>query len=248
MPELKILIVEDEAIVAKELAARLKMLGYVIAGITDNYNDSVEMIKEVKPDLILIDIQLHGELDGVELAKHTKENYDIPFIYLTSQADPATVGRAKETNPAAYLLKPYNERELQISIDLAISNFSSGKTSVGPKEVIEEKSELYTMKDRIFIKKNNRFVKVRFENIMWAESQSNYTEIHTESMSFMLALTLGIVEKRLKMPFFVRVHRSFLVNVNWVDSISGNTLYIGKKMLPVSKNNREEVLKYFEML
>ena len=248
MPGLKILIVEDEAIVAKELSARLQMLGYVIVGITDNYQESIELIEELKPDLLLVDIQLHGEKDGVELAKFVKSKYDIPFIYLTSQADAVTVERAKETNPAAYLLKPYNERELQISIDLAISNYSSGKTSEGPEDKLVVREEFYSMQDRIFIKKNNRFIKVRYEDIMWAESQSNYTEIHTDKMSFMLALTLGIVEKRLKKPYFVRVHRSFLVNVNWVDSISGNTLYIGKKMLPVSKNNREEVLQYFELL
>lgn len=248
MSGLKILIVEDEAIVARELGARLEMLGYSIVGIADNYNDSLELIKEKRPDLLLIDIHLHGEKDGIELANQVKKVKDIPFIYLTSQADAATVERAKHSNPAAYLLKPYNERELQISIDLAISNYSTGKTSVGPDERLNDAEEIYSMKDRIFIKKNNRFVKVRFEDIMWAESQSNYTEIHTAKESYMLALTLGIVEKRLKMPFFVRVHRSFLVNVNWVDSISGNTLYIGNKMLPVSKNNREEVLQYFELL
>lgn len=248
MPELKILIVEDEAIVAKELEARLQMLGYKVVGIADNFQDSIQLVKNEKPDLLLIDIQLHGDQDGIELARFIKDKYELPFIYLTSQADKVTVERARDTNPAAYLLKPYNERELQISIDLAISNFSSGKSSEGPTQQLDVREEMYSMKDRIFIKKNNRFIKVRFEDIMWAESQSNYTEIHTSTTSFMLALTLGIVEKRLKMPFFVRVHRSFLVNVNWVDSISGNTLYIGKKILPVSKNNREEVLQYFEML
>jgi len=115
-----IFIVEDEAIVANDIQETLKSLGYVVTGIARSGETAIEKVKETKPDLVLMDIHLAGEMDGVEAAGKIHVLYDIPIIYLTAYADKLLLDRAKITEPYGYILKPYDERELHSVIEMAL--------------------------------------------------------------------------------------------------------------------------------
>jgi len=117
--ELNILIVEDEAIVAADLAAKLKGLDYIVSGVASTGQDAVDQVRDHQPDLILMDIQLEGQMDGVEAAEAIRMQHDVPIIYLTAHSDPSTLARAKVTGPFGYILKPFEERELATQIELA---------------------------------------------------------------------------------------------------------------------------------
>jgi CheY-like chemotaxis protein len=116
----KILIVEDDNLIAKDLEELLKGLDYNTLGIVSNGKDAIKITEEKKPDLILMDIVLKGELDGIQTAQIIKENYNTPFIYLTAYYDKEVLKIAQKTQPAAYITKPYEEKELQTAIQLAI--------------------------------------------------------------------------------------------------------------------------------
>src|ERR1700748_3650093 len=124
MDKIKIGIVEDEVIIAEGINSTLKQLGYAVAEPACNYTEALTMMAEEKPDLMLLDITLNGSKDGIDLAWKIKELYNIPFIFLTANADAATVKRAKETEPPAYLVKPFNKDELYASIEICLHNFS----------------------------------------------------------------------------------------------------------------------------
>lgn len=115
-----ILIVEDEAIVAADLAAKLRRLDYEVAGITAEGEEAVLLAGRLRPQLVLMDIQLKGQIDGIEAAETIRRRQDVPVIYLTAHSDPATLARAKVTGPFGYLLKPFEERELATQIELAL--------------------------------------------------------------------------------------------------------------------------------
>ena len=115
-----ILIVEDEQIVATELREILTNLGYRIAAATATGSESLARTEETQPDLILMDIRIKGEMDGIETAGKITDRWDIPVIYVTAHADKETLRRAKMTGPMGYVLKPFSERELQIAIEIAI--------------------------------------------------------------------------------------------------------------------------------
>ncbi len=115
-----VLIVEDEGIVAKDLSNRLLKLGYEVCGIAAQAHQAIQMARDLKPGLILMDIQLDGSPDGIEAAEIIQRAHDIPVIYLTAHSDPATLARAKLTGPSGYILKPFEERELAIQIELAL--------------------------------------------------------------------------------------------------------------------------------
>lgn len=122
-----ILVVEDEGIVAKDLQSRLKKIGYHVPVIVSSGEEAILKIAEVQPDLVLMDIQLKGKIDGIEAAEHIYFQYNIPIIYLTAYADDRTLERARLTDPFGYLLKPFKEKELQTSIEIAFSKHKQQK-------------------------------------------------------------------------------------------------------------------------
>jgi diguanylate cyclase (GGDEF)-like protein/PAS domain S-box-containing protein len=116
----RILIVEDEKIIAIDLQRRLERFGYVVVGMADEGKEAVDMALSLDPDIILMDIMLAGSMDGVEAARTIKVTKDIPFIFLTAYTDEKTLERAKEVQPYGYILKPFKERELYTTIDIAL--------------------------------------------------------------------------------------------------------------------------------
>lgn len=120
MSGISILIVEDEAIVAADLAGKLRRLDYEVVGITADGLEAVDLAGVLRPQLVIMDIQLEGAVDGIEAAGEIRRRYDVPVIYLTAHSDPATLTRAKLSDPFGYILKPFEERELATQIELAV--------------------------------------------------------------------------------------------------------------------------------
>ncbi len=119
MKKLEILIVEDEALIAKDIEISLRQLDYSIVGIAYDSVAALDMIHSRNPDLVLLDIELNSEMTGIDIAKVLNDKYKIPFIYLTSFSDPCTIDAVKKTLPFGYILKPFSERELYSAIELA---------------------------------------------------------------------------------------------------------------------------------
>lgn len=123
----KILVVENEVIVAWDLKQRLESLGYLVPALAITGEEAVKLAAEFEPDLILMDIRLGGALDGIEAARLVREQRDIPVIYLTAYSDQETLDRAKTTTPYGYMLKPFQDKELKIAIEIALSNHKATK-------------------------------------------------------------------------------------------------------------------------
>jgi PAS domain S-box-containing protein len=115
-----ILIVEDENIIALDIKTTLTNLGYAVPALASTGEEAIEKVAELDPDLVLMDIHLRGAMDGVDAAEAIRSRFDVPVVYLTAYADPATVGRARVTEPYGYVLKPFDERELHVVIEMAL--------------------------------------------------------------------------------------------------------------------------------
>ncbi len=125
----KILIVEDEGIVARETEFRLKDLGYTVCGIVASGAEAIKKAEKARPDVVLMDIMLKGEMDGIEAAEQIHSKLSVPVVYVTAHADETTLQRAKRTEPMGYLLKPFNERELHAAIEIAIYKHTTESTA-----------------------------------------------------------------------------------------------------------------------
>lgn len=136
MRKIAILIVEDEAIVAADLEMKLTRIGYAVAGIASQGRKAVDMAMRRKPQLVLMDIQLKGSMDGIETAEAITSQYDVPIVYLTAHSDPATFSRAKLSGPLGYILKPFDERELVIQIELAVYKHQTERQLQDQRELL----------------------------------------------------------------------------------------------------------------
>ncbi|MDX1332370.1 MAG: response regulator, partial [Robiginitalea sp.] len=120
---IRILIVEDNVIIADDMQSMLEEIGYEIVDNVIVYEQAVEVLKNHEVDLVLIDIILASDKTGIDLGKHIREKYDIPFIFVTSNSDRATVENAKTVQPNGYLVKPFEQQDLYTSIEIALSNY-----------------------------------------------------------------------------------------------------------------------------
>ncbi len=122
-----ILVVEDEALIAMEIKARLSHLGYKVVAVADSGEKAIRSAQEHQPSLILMDVHIKGDIDGIEAATRIQASRDVPVVYLTAHSDRATLNRAKQSSLFGYLLKPFEERELRVAIDMAIHRHSLEK-------------------------------------------------------------------------------------------------------------------------
>jgi len=116
----KILLVEDDNIIAKVAEWRLKNLGYTLIGRATTGAEAMEFVVRNKPDVVLMDINIKGEIDGIETARMIKKGFNIPVIYVTSHSDGPTLERAKATQPDGFIIKPFEDNELRVAIELAL--------------------------------------------------------------------------------------------------------------------------------
>jgi CheY-like chemotaxis protein len=145
MPEERILIVEDEHIVAMGIKRMLKSLGYTLAGVASSGEDAISKTESTFPDLVLMDIMLKGDLNGIEAAKEIKVRFDVPVVYLTACSESKIVEHAWKTGPLGYIVKPFDEKDLQKSIDVALRRHMMEKNELekgsGKAEKGSEKPE-----------------------------------------------------------------------------------------------------------
>ncbi|RQD89035.1 response regulator [Methanosalsum natronophilum] len=121
MSKIKVLVVEDENIVGFEIKKRLKKLGYSVHAVAKTGQDAINKAATTYPDIILMDIMLKGDMTGIEAADTIRQEHNIPIIYLTAYSDEETILRAKETNPYGYILKPFKEEDMKITIEMALN-------------------------------------------------------------------------------------------------------------------------------
>lgn len=118
----KILIVEDEPVIAENISLYLDNNDFEVSGIAYDTVDALDQLKNNTPDAVILDINLESEKDGIDIAAHINKNYQLPFLFLTSYSDKSTLERAKKVKPDGYIVKPFNERTILASLEIAISN------------------------------------------------------------------------------------------------------------------------------
>ncbi len=235
----KILIVEDEMIIGANISLQLTKLGYEVTGLVTRGEEALNHVKQHKPDIVLMDIQLKGDLDGIETVQLMQKEIDLPVIYLTANADQEHFDRAKSTNPFAFISKPFKKMDLQHAIELVIDKLD-------PKNSRVENDDLcaspFIQTDSIFVRRNERMIKIMIKDIYYFEADRNYCKIFAKNKNCLLVMTLKEIDEKLPPEHFLRIHRSFIINLSHVDEVAGSHVVIGKKAIPLSKSLRAELL------
>lgn len=368
MKKLKVMIVEDEMIVAKDLQRILKKLNYETTDPFASGTKALEQLEFLRPDFILLDINLKGEMDGIQLAEHVMHDYGIPFVFITAFSDKATLNRAKMAEPYGYIIKPFSEDDIRTTIELALykhsrdleqrsksstfadalDNIEQGiiitdamrkiifinrtaealsgssraevlgndiesamkysddgaknnflklfeadeKNNGQPNKAMEmmmakgkvimnafpvnttnqrssgmaivfttsgkqnSDSENNTEKNLInfleniystngfFVKKDAKFVRVNFKDILFIEAMDNYVILKiTGGEQYVLHSSMKDIESRVPQLTFARVHRSYIVQIDKINSIEENLLVVEGNRIPVGKSYKDALME-----
>ncbi len=183
MAGIKVLLVEDDWIISKEISYSLHDLGFDVIGTCDTGEEALKMIKANKLDIVLLDIDLSSEMTGIDVAKKLKQENTVPFIFLTAFADSKTIEMAKVAEPYAYLIKPVNRDTLYSTIEITLHNASRRNEPLPSMVPLKEN---LTMEDGIFVKANKRLEKVLLREILMVEAYDIYAMIYTLSHKYLL--------------------------------------------------------------
>ncbi len=250
MAKTNVLVVEDEAIVSKDIQHSLKKLGYNVVGAASTGEKAIEMAANLKPDVILMDIMLKGKLTGIDAAEEIKAKYNTPVIYLTAYADEATLSRAKVTEPYGYIIKPFKEIDIHTSIEMAIYKHSK------VTEVKKERDLLYSLvenkdsKDFIFVKSNSRLVKLKTVDIYFIEALKDYVVINALNNRYTIHSTMKDIASKLPQDDFIRVHRSFIVRLDKIAAIEQPNLILenDKKVIPIGGSYKDDLAQRINLV
>jgi len=227
-----VLIVEDEPLIADDLQYHLEDIGIDEIDVALQYEDALKKIQRQQFDLALLDVNLSGNKDGIDLAGVIKSRKSLPFIFITSYYDQETLNRAKETNPLAYILKPFDKRELTVNVEMAFHKITLQK---------ERPSQF-------FVRDKDGLLPVRPEEILYVEAFDNYAKVFTDSNSHIISHTLKSVEDKLASYGFDRVHKSFLINTSRVSRISEGSVFFNEKAIPIGRSYKNLFMSKISLL
>jgi two-component system, LytTR family, response regulator LytT len=230
--QIRILIVEDELLIAEMLKEMLLDLDYAIVGIAKNYREAITLLeKKGSIDLCFVDINLGGEFSGFDVVKSIRETYFLPFVFLTSYSDKKTVAEAATFQPEAYLVKPFSQIDLLTTVEIIRSRKKTRSENPEPSAIV--------------IKDGNLNVKLNSNDILWLKSENVYVEIKTVSKIYLVRNSLERFMEEINEPAFFRTHRSFAVNINLVTAVAGQFLIVAGEKIPLSRKFREKIRQHF---
>ena len=224
----RILIVEDEVLVAGQLRKYIEQIGHRCCGHATSYDEAVELLANEKPELVLLDIRLYGERSGIEVAQLINEKNKIPFIFLTSHFEKSTLEKARSTRPAGYLTKPYQAETLSTTIEICLYNHTGRITSVSEKIELTEGKKTHVLSS---------------EQILFLTADHVYTRVVMENGEILLRKSLNDVMESLPTTIFLRVHRGFIVNLKHIKQVSALHIMVGEHKIPIGKTFREDVMR-----
>lgn len=229
----KIYIVEDMAISRAGLEGMLLKNGYEISGSVAKAETAWKEIQDLSVDLILLDINLAGEKNGIWLAQQIRKYLNIAIVYLTAYGDQQTIKEVLETNPNGYLMKPYQEPTLLTTINIALTNFKNQKNAI--------KFQSDNINDFIFIKDKSIKIKLKINDIYYIKSDGNYLEIMLKEKRYVVRNKLLEFKKQLPHTIFFQTHQRYLVNINKVTVLGKNYVQVNHKDIPLSLKYKETI-------
>lgn len=229
MKEERILIVEDDVNISENIKEILELLDYVNIDCVNSANQAVKIVKKFRPDMIFMDIKLKGDKDGIELAEILKQMIDVPLVFLTSYSDPTIIERAKRVNPAGFIVKPFNTNDIHAIVEIVLYNTRikplSNHVSDNPKDQIP-----YLVTDAVFIRADNSYIKVPYVDVYYVEANGNMVTIFTKERNYTIRKSMKEMEDKLPSDLFIRVQKSFIVQLGQVKSFNNKHISLESGM------------------
>ena len=234
--KIKIGIVEDEIIIAKTIALYLTEIGYIVSFVANTFKSALSYLENCDTDLLLLDINLKSEKNGIELSELIKHQYQLPFIFLTANSDSYTIEQAKEKSPLAFILKPFTKDILFSTIEIAMNNYShftNNKTSTN---------------EVVYIKHGKKKKKIIINEICYIENDHIYLVIVLKDGSREITRSsFSDFLQKLPQNLFVQVSRSHIINLEYVHEIGKNYVIVNNEKINFSVENKKVLLNRLQL-
>lgn len=226
-----ILVVEDELLVAVDIEESLQSLGYLVQNTVDTGKGAIAEVEKNLPDLILMDINLKGEMTGIEAALKIMQNHNVPIIYLTANADLSTINQAKVALPYGYIIKPFTDKDLQTNIEIAIFKFEN---DMKLKMESEQFNTFFDLKDhaknQLIIHGSKGLEKINIDQVYFLERSDDKTIIHLFDEEIVSDKNLEEVTTLFPKDNFIQVSQQFVINASKVFVVKYPEVIIADKM------------------
>ena len=219
----RIYIVEDISIIRLMLEECMIENGFEVCGSAPEAENALVEIGRLKPDLVLLDIQLVGNKNGVWLGNKLNQEQHIPFIYITANQDERMSTEILETNPVGFIVKPINTIQLILTVKIALNQNAN------------------TQKKQVIIQDGLKAINLTIEDIFYIQSDGNYLNIYLETTHFLIRSTLDAFLAKLNQDSFVRIHQRYAINTHKEFKLSGENIYIKDSILKISEKYKSEI-------
>lgn len=235
--KIRVLIAEKDMLLASDMAMQLVNMGYEVSGIESRGEDALAHCRNIMPEMLLAAIDLGGDLGGIVTASQIQALQEIPVVFLTENDSEEVFEQARSVHPHAFISKPFTKLQFKRIITLVGEQIKFSRNASPKKEKQEQQ-----LKDRIFVRHHGKMVRLYLDEIRYVEADRNYCRIITDKSTYLLVTTLKALSEQLPKEKFVRVHRSYVVNLDKLDCISEHHLEIARKVIPVSRSHRESLM------
>ncbi|MFK8046112.1 MAG: LytR/AlgR family response regulator transcription factor [Crocinitomicaceae bacterium] len=232
---MNIIIIEDDPLIAFDIKTIVESTDFKVIHVFHKA-ESIAVIDFEKIDLAILDINLNGSIDGIDIGKLLIEKHQIPSIFITSYYDQKTIKRAKEVMPLAYILKPYEEKEVLINLELS-------KSKIINRVEKQKENEI-----PFYIKVNGKQIKILSSDILYAKAYDIYCHLYTKDKRYTLSSTLKDLTEKLVSFKFLRVHRSFLINTKYIDGITADHVLIKEQQIPVGRTYKKMLANHIHKI
>ena len=246
---IRVLIIEDDALSAEALSSFLSKNGFCVVGIADNAIEAEQCFISTMTDVLLVDIGLKGGKDGIMLVERLMNIRQVPVVYMSGMEDYEIIRRMKDTRPVAFLSKPYSMLNVAVSLELSVergiglmdrtAQRNMVKVQIkNDEEKLREKEKFLVLDDFLIFKYNYQYIRLHVKHVLYIEADKNFVHIVTGSKKYILRLSIQQVASAMAMFGFVRIHRSYIINVSSIDKFSCSEVIVGATHLPIGRNYR----------
>jgi DNA-binding LytR/AlgR family response regulator len=226
---MRIGILEDEFLISDHLTSVIEDKGYEVCFVSDNVDDAKEQLKK-NVDFLLLDIKVNGKQSGIDFAEFVNQNYNIPFIFISSNTDEETIDKVKSAKPYGFLTKPFKNFDVDIAIDLALEKHSAIQQSNPIQQSV------------FFVKDKGAWIKLNYNDILYVEAADNYSTLFfVNQPEMVITKNLKYFESIFPESLFLRINRSIIVKISAIDKMDVKYIYINDKAFVVSDNMKEEL-------
>jgi len=246
--KLRILVVEDEYMTIDLLRNIIQDLGHEVSGDAMSAHEAMAVLELKKTDLVFLDINLKGDYNGIWLSKVINKNYGLPFLFITAYSDSKTIDKAVDSMPLGYLVKPIQQHEVYAAISLAVKHLKVKKDASDANTPLQYEEGFSSNQTHVFVKSGFNFSKIPLDKIVYIQSFKNYIEINQSNSKILVRKQLSEFLHSLPNDTFLQVHRSYVVNKNYISEVKTNSIVILETEIPIGKKNKESFLNNLKLL